>query len=530
MGDNITNFENNGRQLPISRVTLKVDDESVLTAGDDTGMELEADCPHATQAMVNAILAKVKGYRYQMFSAGDAGLDPAAELGDGITAGGVYSVISRLSDDGSGFPGITAPGEAELENEYPAAGPMSREFDRKIAETRSSITKTAEQIRLEVQNELQGLSSSITINLDRITSQVNGINGQVSKLEQTSSSLSSEIKTAEGNISKLQQTATGLQSQITATNGNVSSLWQTADSLQSQITDVEGNISSIEQNIDTIRLTVNSVAGYASSIEQKVDSIQLSVSNGESSSRISLSVNGVTISSKTIRFTGDVVFESDLSSGKTTISGDCITTGEISAEYIRLGGELTVYETPDSQYVGGKMGYITSTDFDGNYTSGMGMLDWDERHQVVVTDGGARLTSPHSEIVAATNATIKTERVINFFSNGFNSDQDLHVTSDRTMKEDIRYDVSEKYLPVFENLKPCSFLRKKKGPQRHLGFIAQEYVEAEKAAGILAKESVIVGEADGILGLTYSEMIPILVAKIKQLEQKIEEVKTWVMI
>ena len=74
VGDDITSVEDNGRQLPISRVTLKVDDESILTAGDDTGMELEADCPHATQAMVNAILAKVKGYRYQMFSAGDAGL------------------------------------------------------------------------------------------------------------------------------------------------------------------------------------------------------------------------------------------------------------------------------------------------------------------------------------------------------------------------------------------------------------------------------------------------------------------------
>lgn len=69
-----------------------------------------------------------------------------------------------------------------------------------------------------------------------------------------------------------------------------------------------------------------------------------------------------------------------------------------------------------------------------------------------------------------------------------------------------------------------------KGPQRHLGFIAQEYMEAEKAAGISSEDSVIVGESEGIFGLTYSEMIPILVAKIKQLEKRIEEVKSWVMI
>lgn len=116
VGDDVTSFEDNGRQLPVSRVTLRADDAGVLTAGDDTGMELEADCPHATQAMVDAILDRVKGRRYQMFSAGDAGLDPSAELGDGITAGGVYSEISRLCDDGSGFSGVTAPGKTELED------------------------------------------------------------------------------------------------------------------------------------------------------------------------------------------------------------------------------------------------------------------------------------------------------------------------------------------------------------------------------------------------------------------------------
>ena len=41
-----------------------------------------------------------------LFSAEDAALDPSAELGDGVTAGGIYSVISRLSDDGSGYAGI----------------------------------------------------------------------------------------------------------------------------------------------------------------------------------------------------------------------------------------------------------------------------------------------------------------------------------------------------------------------------------------------------------------------------------------
>lgn len=49
VGLDLTGAEDNGRQRPISRVTLLLDDENAVTAGDDTGAELLADCPHATQ-------------------------------------------------------------------------------------------------------------------------------------------------------------------------------------------------------------------------------------------------------------------------------------------------------------------------------------------------------------------------------------------------------------------------------------------------------------------------------------------------
>ncbi len=54
VGLDVTSFEDNGKQRPISRVTLMLDDNEALTAGDNTGVELVADCPHATQEMVNA--------------------------------------------------------------------------------------------------------------------------------------------------------------------------------------------------------------------------------------------------------------------------------------------------------------------------------------------------------------------------------------------------------------------------------------------------------------------------------------------
>lgn len=168
VGLDTTSFADNGKYKPISRVTLLVDDENSLTAGDDTGMEVIASCPHATQPMVNALLQTMKGYQYQAYEAGAANIDPAAELGDGVTVGGIYSPMSKLSDDGRGYAGISSPGEAEMEDEYPSEGYISQEFNRKIAETRSTITKTSEEIMLKVEG-IDGKYTEVKTTLDGLT-------------------------------------------------------------------------------------------------------------------------------------------------------------------------------------------------------------------------------------------------------------------------------------------------------------------------------------------------------------------------
>ena len=210
VGLDITGFENTGKYRPISRVTLMVDDENAFTAGDDTGLEITASCPHATQEMVNALLTQLQGYQYQSFSADAVNLDPAAELGDGITVSGIYSTLSQLNDDGNGFPDISAPGEVALEEEYPSAGPMEQEFNQKIAQTRSLISKTSEEILLKVENELEGLSAPIDIKLDSITSQVSGLDGRVTTVEQTANGLTTTITGLDGKVTTISQTLDGL--------------------------------------------------------------------------------------------------------------------------------------------------------------------------------------------------------------------------------------------------------------------------------------------------------------------------------
>lgn len=214
VGLNLMGLEDNGIQRPISRVTLLLDDENVLTAGDDTGLEITADCPHATQEMVNALLAELKGSRYKMYSSTDAKFDPAAELGDGITMGDIYSSISRISDDGMGFPSPSAPGKEELEDEYPAGGPMTQFVKRKLGEIRSTITKTSEEIRLQV-DDMADRVASISTKIDSITLSVeNGSTSSTIKLLAGSVEIASENITMSGLV-----TFTGLEDGTTTING-----------------------------------------------------------------------------------------------------------------------------------------------------------------------------------------------------------------------------------------------------------------------------------------------------------------------
>ena len=182
VGGDITSFSDNGKYKPISRVTLLVDDENSLTAGDDTGMEVIASCPHATQPMVSALLQTMKGYQYQAYEAGAANIDPAAELGDGVTVEGIYSPLSKLSDDGRGYAGISSPGEAEMEGEYPAEGYITQEFNRKIAETRSTITKTSEEIMLKVKG-VDGRVTSLSTSIDGIEANISSLNGSITNIK-----------------------------------------------------------------------------------------------------------------------------------------------------------------------------------------------------------------------------------------------------------------------------------------------------------------------------------------------------------
>ena len=246
IGNDITGFEDNGITKPISRVTLMVDSENAYTAGDDTGMELSATCIHATQAMVDSLLASFKGKTYQMYSADDANLDPAAELGDGVTVVGVYSPLSRISDDGSGYPGINSPGEEELEDEYPAAGPMTQEFNRQLTKTRSLISKTSEEILLKVEGidgkytELKTTIDGVTVTDKTGTTKIKGSSIETESI--AAGSISADKLVLTGSITWA-DLATDLSTTISDANSNASNALSTANGAYTAANGAQTNLA-----------------------------------------------------------------------------------------------------------------------------------------------------------------------------------------------------------------------------------------------------------------------------------------------
>lgn len=134
-----------------------VNDEVSVTAElNRAGNVLEADCPLVSpsdrQRVADNLLWSVYQFEYQPFNAKGAYMTPAAEVGDGVTAYGIYAgmfeqetIFNRLmlSNIGSALSN-----EAEVEMDYEDAS--ERKYVRKFAETSATLAIFADRISQSV--------------------------------------------------------------------------------------------------------------------------------------------------------------------------------------------------------------------------------------------------------------------------------------------------------------------------------------------------------------------------------------------
>ena len=193
----------------------------VYEAGDTTGRTLEIKNDFGTQQMAEDILADIQGYQYQPLVAQSALLDPAAEMGDGITVNNVYSgLFVRATTFGRLMASdISAPTDQEIAHEYSVdTAATDRAFSRFVASTRSSISVNSTDIEAEVARATtaeENLSSRITINAGSITS-------EVQRATDAESNLSSRITQ---NAASISATVTEVGKKLDHTRNNSSFGW-----------------------------------------------------------------------------------------------------------------------------------------------------------------------------------------------------------------------------------------------------------------------------------------------------------------
>ena len=402
IGRAVHSLEHYDKVGPITGVSILVDENNEYVAGDMTGYVFETTCPYGTQAMANAMLASLQGKVYKGFRATDAILDKDAELGDGITIDGEYAMLAyqEITFGPKHTSEIAAPGESILEHEYPYVGSTQKTINRKIAQVNSKITKTSEEIRLEVSNELENLSSSIDVKLGSITSTVQGLGSSVSSIEQKVDSIKLDVTTKDG-VSTIELTGTG----ITASSAKIDlSGFVTFTGLSSGTTTIDGAcIKTGTISAERINLTGAITFGDLDTDAQNtINGISNTASNAMSKATSAYNLaNSIDISNYI---------------KSTYIGRTIIKSPTIKGNNMEVYGAYKVLDASDSTM--GYMGAATGMDATGGITTGValassatlsgsgedGITYATTGNYVIATSGGCRMQAGNDSIVVTSES------------------------------------------------------------------------------------------------------------------------------
>ena len=214
---------------------------------------------------------------------------------------------------------------------------------------------------------------------------------------------------------------------------------------------------------------------------------------------------------------------SDSSSSRLYINADYIKSGTVVADYIRVGGEMTVYRSTSQTTIGGYIGYCSGVSGGGVSTNGIGVMYDSDAGQCICTSAGARLTHGSS----GTHLYVVNGQI--------GSSVPLCDCSDRNLKHDIQYTMYNKYAQFYRSLKP-SFFKFNNGQsgRYHTGFISQDVEQALIDNDMSTTDlAAVVIEETGQYGIRYGEIVALNTAMIQHnmlevdmLKEQIEELRT----
>ena len=233
---NMESFDKAEQFDGFSKVVIIVSDEIEYSAGTDTGRTLTLNCPWGTQEIANNILQSIKGFQYQPITAENALVDPSVEIGDGISANGVYSGVYSLETKfNSNLPTtVSAPADEELYEEHTYVPKSEREVTRKFLEFQSQFRIQDGKISAEVEerkSDTKSIRATLEVQADQITAKVNKNDGSSSTFGWALETASWRIFSGSNTVLKADKNGLEVKGVIRATSGEIGGFLITSNSL-----------------------------------------------------------------------------------------------------------------------------------------------------------------------------------------------------------------------------------------------------------------------------------------------------------
>ena len=233
---NMVSFDKAEQFDGYSKVIVVVSDEIEYSSGTETGRTLTLNCPWGTQEVANNILESIKGFQYQPMTAEDALVDPSIEIGDGISANGVYSGVYSLETKfNSNLPAtVSAPADEELYEEHTYIPKTEREVTRKFLDFQSQFRIQDGKISAEVEerkSDTKSIRATLEVQAWQITAKVNKNDGSSSTFGWALETASWRIFSGSNTVLKADKNGLEVKGVIRATSGEIGGFKITSNSL-----------------------------------------------------------------------------------------------------------------------------------------------------------------------------------------------------------------------------------------------------------------------------------------------------------
>lgn len=233
---NMVSFDKAEQFDGFSKVVIIVSDEVEYSAGTDTGRTLTMNCPWGTQEIANNILQSIKGFQYQPMTAENALVDPSVEIGDGISANGIYSGVYSLETKfNSNLPtSVSAPADEELYEEHTYIPKTEREVTRKFLDFQSQFRIQDGKISAEVEerkSDTKSIRATLEVQANQITAKVNKNDGSSSTFGWALETASWRIFSGSNTVLKADKNGLEVKGVIRATSGEIGGFLITSNSL-----------------------------------------------------------------------------------------------------------------------------------------------------------------------------------------------------------------------------------------------------------------------------------------------------------